>query len=208
MTLALDQNQRPSELSTKRAGRQPGVGQALRSCSAVAPSTSGRTSVGIEQVMPQSSRGSRSSSGIGGNRTATLWLAHPFGARIDQIEVRIWNANGGRVAATTFPIEAQWTDADGAADGRQTKAWTAEMTAGQRERMAAALSGADETGGLDPFDLIFLCVPDYFLLQLALALRTSGGWRRAALVPAVIMVPILAYTAWPLPRSPTCGRFS
>jgi hypothetical protein len=59
----------------------------------------------------------------------------------------------------------------------------------------------------DPFDLIFLCVPGYFLLQAVLTLCTSGGWRKATLVPAVIMVPVLAYTVlafaaqsnlWPL----------
>jgi hypothetical protein len=32
--------------------------------------------------------------------------------------------------------------------------------------------------------LIFLGVPGYFLLQTALTFWTSGGWRRATLVPA------------------------
>ena len=59
----------------------------------------------------------------------------------------------------------------------------------------------------DPFDLIFLGVPGYFLLQAALTFWTSGGWRKATLVPAVIMVPVVAYTVlafaaqsnlWPL----------
>jgi hypothetical protein len=59
----------------------------------------------------------------------------------------------------------------------------------------------------DPFDLIFLAIPGYFLLQAALTFWTSGGWRKATLAPAVIMVPILAYTVlafaaqsnlWPL----------
>jgi hypothetical protein len=45
-----------------------------------------------------------------------------------------------------------------------------------------------------PFDLIFLCVPGYFLLQAALTFWTSGGWRKATLAPAVIMAPILSYT--------------
>jgi hypothetical protein len=142
-----------------------------------------------------------------GDRAVTAWLAYPRDARIDQVEVRIWNANQARVAATRIPIEAQWTDADGAGAERETKSWVTELTPGQRERMAARLSAADETSGFDPFDLIFLCVPGYFLLQLALALRTSGGWRKAALVPTVIMVPVLAYTVlafaaqsnlWPL----------
>jgi hypothetical protein len=59
----------------------------------------------------------------------------------------------------------------------------------------------------DPFDLIFLAVPGYFLLQAALTFCTSGGWRKVTLVPAVIMAPVLAYTVlafaaqsnlWPL----------
>jgi hypothetical protein len=54
---------------------------------------------------------------------------------------------------------------------------------------------------------MFLCVPGYLLLQAGLAFWTSGGWRKATLAPAVIMVPILAYTVlalaggsnlWPL----------
>ena len=131
-----------------------------------------------------------------GNREATVWLAYPFGASIDRVQVRIWNANNGRVAATAFPIRAEWTDANetGEADRRTTKSWVAELTPGQRERMAAALSEAGEEGGFHPVDLIFLSVPGYFLLQAALTFWTSGGWRKASLVPAVVMVPILAYT--------------
>ena len=69
------------------------------------------------------------------------------------------------------------------------------------------MSGASEPGGFDPFDLIFLYVPAYFLLQAALSFRTSGGWRKATLVPAVIMAPVAAITVlafavqsnlWPL----------
>lgn len=144
-----------------------------------------------------------------GNREAVVWLAYPSGARIDHVQVRIWNANKARVAQAVVPIRAEWTDANGTGEATQrtTKSWVAELTPGQRERMTARLSAADETGGFDPFDLIFLCVPGYFLLQAALTLRTSGGWRKASLVPAVIMVPIVVYTAlafaaqsnlWPL----------
>ena len=144
-----------------------------------------------------------------GNREATVWLAYPFGARIDQVHVRLWNANKARVAAATFPIKAAWTAASepGEAARRTTKSWVAELTPGQRARMAARMSGASQAGGFDPFDLIFLCVPGYFLLQAALTFRTSGRWRKASLVPAVIMTPIVAVTAlafaaqsnlWPL----------
>jgi hypothetical protein len=131
-----------------------------------------------------------------GNREATVWLAYPFGARIDQIRVRVWNANKAQVAAADFPINAAWRGAKGTSEAarRMTKSWVAGLTPAQRERRTATLSGASEPGGFDPFDLIFLCVPGYFLLQAALTFRTSGGWRKATLVPAVIMAPVVAFT--------------
>jgi hypothetical protein len=144
-----------------------------------------------------------------GDRQATVWLAYPRDAKIDQVHVRLWNANKARVSAATFPIEAEWTEANrlGAGAERQTKSWVAGLTPAQQERMTEALSGASEPGGFDPFALIFLCVPGYFLLQAALTFRTSGGWRKATLVPAVIMAPVVAITVlafaaqsnlWPL----------
>ena len=143
-----------------------------------------------------------------GNREAVVWLAYRFGAKIDYVQVRIWNANKAQVAKAAFPIRAEWTAAEPGRGGeREAKIWVANLTAAQRERMAATLSDARESGGSDPFDLIFLCVPGYFLLQAALTRGTSGWRRKATLVPAVIMVPILAYTVlafaaqsnlWPL----------
>ena len=144
-----------------------------------------------------------------GNREAVVWLAYRFGAKIDYVQVRIWNANKAQVAKAAFPFRAEWTGrADTGGGGeREAKSWVANLTAAQRERMAATLSDAREAGGSDPFDLIFLCVPGYFLLQAALTRGTSGWRRKATLVPAVIMVPILAYTVlafaaqsnlWPL----------
>jgi hypothetical protein len=76
-----------------------------------------------------------------------------------------------------------------------------EIDRGQEHRSARMCEQCD------PFDLIFLAIPGYFLLQAALTYGTSGGWRKATLAPAVIMVPVLAYTVlafaaqsnlWPL----------
>jgi hypothetical protein len=131
-----------------------------------------------------------------GNGEAVVWLTYSFSARIDYVQVRLWNANKAEVAKAAFPIRAEWTwkkDTVGGGE-RAAKPWVSNLTAAQRERMAATLGGAPEAGGFDPFDLAFLCVPGYFLLQLALARGTSGWWRKAALAPAVIMLPMLAYT--------------
>lgn len=73
--------------------------------------------------------------------------------------------------------------------------------------MAETLSAASQARGSDPLGLIFLCIPAYLVLQIVLVFLTSGGWRKASLAPAVIMIPILAYTVlafaaqsnlWPL----------
>src|SRR5687768_11332827 len=130
-----------------------------------------------------------------GKREATVWLAYPRDAKIDHVRVRLWNADKARVAVADFPVKAAWTGAKGPSEAarRMTKSWVAGLTPAQRERRTATLSGASEPGGFDPFDLIFLCVPGYFLLQAALSFRTPGGWRKATLVPAVIMAPVVAF---------------
>ena len=52
-----------------------------------------------------------------------------------------------------------------------------------------------------------LALPGYWILQVILAKRCTGGWRIAALVPLVVMVPLVIWTAiafaaesnlWPL----------
>lgn len=106
--------------------------------------------------------------------------------------------------AAASAVDRQPVDSGpGAGIGHQSES----PMSGQPERMAEALNEAGESGGFDPFDLIFLCVPGYFLLQVLLTYRTSGGWRKATLAPAVIMAPVLAYTVlafaaqsnlWPL----------
>ena len=144
-----------------------------------------------------------------GNREATLWLAYPRDARIDEVRVKAWDDDAARVAVADFPMAAAWRSASGSdEDARHTtKSWVAELTPGQRQRMAEASNAANESGGFDPFALIFLCVPGYFLLQAVLTFWTSGSWRKATLAPAAIMVPVLAFTVlafaaqsnlWPL----------
>jgi len=143
------------------------------------------------------------------DREATLRLAYLRDAAIDRLRIEAWSPDAAWVAVADFPIAAAWTDANeprAAAPGT-TKSRAAELTPEQRERIAETSIAADEPGGFDPFDLIFLCVPGYFLLQAVLTIRTSGGWRKASLAPAVIMVPVVTFTVlafaapsnlWPL----------
>jgi hypothetical protein len=144
-----------------------------------------------------------------GDRAATVWLAYPAERRIDRVRVRLWNANHTRIAEATFPIEAAWSSAgqSSAPAPREVNSWVAGLTPGQRARLPERSSAAGEASGFDPLDLFFLGVPGYFLLQLALTARTSGGWRKATLAPAVVMAPVLAFTVlafaaqsnlWPL----------
>ena len=45
-----------------------------------------------------------------------------------------------------------------------------------------------------PFDLLWLAIPAYLILQVVALLRTSGGFRLAAALPLFVMVPVFAMT--------------
>lgn len=58
-----------------------------------------------------------------------------------------------------------------------------------------------------PFDLVWLAVPAYLVVQVVAITRTAGGMRLAAALPLVVMLPLFVYTAvafaqesnlWPL----------
>jgi hypothetical protein len=58
-----------------------------------------------------------------------------------------------------------------------------------------------------PYDLIWLAVPLYVILQVAVPAWSAGGVRVAAALPLVVMVPVFGFTAvafaqesnlWPL----------
>ncbi len=40
--------------------------------------------------------------------------------------------------------------------------------------------------------LAMIALPGYWVLQILLAKRYDGGWRLAALVPLIVMVPLVA----------------
>ena len=59
-----------------------------------------------------------------------------------------------------------------------------------------------------PYDLIWLAVPAYVVMQLLALARTSGGGRIAAGAPLLVMIPVFVVTAvnfanqsnlWPIP---------
>ncbi|OJY10080.1 MAG: hypothetical protein BGP05_20350 [Rhizobiales bacterium 62-47] len=46
--------------------------------------------------------------------------------------------------------------------------------------------------------LLMASVPAYFVIQPALLMRWSGGWRRAAMLPLVLTVPALLFSLYAL----------
>jgi hypothetical protein len=45
-----------------------------------------------------------------------------------------------------------------------------------------------------PLDLLWLAIPAYLIMQVVALLRTSGGFRLAAALPLVVMLPVFAIT--------------
>ena len=49
-------------------------------------------------------------------------------------------------------------------------------------------------------ELVMLCVPGYFVLQVWLAHAWRGGWRTAALVPLIFMAPAVLFSLFALSK--------
>jgi hypothetical protein len=87
-----------------------------------------------------------------GDREATVWLAYSRDVTIDEVQIKVWNANAARVAVADFPMAAAWSSASGSHEDarRAEKSWVAELTPGQRQRMAEASSAAGELFPTEP----------------------------------------------------------
>ncbi len=130
-----------------------------------------------------------------GAHDALVWVSYTGPARIDTVRITAYGADWKPLATLAYPVSAEWWGSPGS---RTRPAWVRTLNAEQQARassaMTAGMDDADNTGIGILITLAFLSIPAYIALQLVLLMRYSGGWRIAAAVPLIGMVPLLLYT--------------
>ncbi len=91
------------------------------------------------------------------------------------------NATGQTLATATLAVEARWTGVN--SPQRPIAAWARSLAASEQARITADINGKGGPTGLlgtALLQLMFLCVPGYFILQWWMLRRTNGGLKTAA----------------------------
>lgn len=123
-----------------------------------------------------------------GSGEAIAWIAHSEPVRIDELHIEISDADWRTLLILKQPAGFAWSSQPGEMASRPE--WVRRL--GDAQQQATAASPAD--GDDDAFGLLLglitgLGIPGYFVLQFLFGMRWSGGWRLAALVPLLVMVP-------------------
>ena len=143
-----------------------------------------------------------------GRGEAVAWVAYQRPTVVDEVRVRIYDAEWHVLEVLDRRIDVEW---DGRRSGERQRAdWATKLSDAQQAMIRAATPTG---GGSDiPFVVMFFLagwsVPGYWALQIYAAARVRDRWRKWALLPLLVTLPLLAYTLlawaagsnlWPLP---------
>ena len=148
-----------------------------------------------------------------GDGETLVWLAYRDPTRVDELRVRMYDAESLVVAEAIVPVQAEWRR--GTADSRRVRAeWVGRLNERQqqlgRAARARAAAEAGDTGDSAVnalLGIMMLSVVGYPLLQFQVYRTWRGRWRIAGLLPLVGAAPVLIITAlslaagsnlWPL----------
>jgi hypothetical protein len=131
-----------------------------------------------------------------GDGHALAWVSFSEPAIIDAIRVTAYDENFKPLAVVDEPFAARW-NAEPAATRAEPPEWVSRLR-DEENRISAEYARAhppapDPVGDAIVY-LMFLSVPGYFIAQALGAFFLRGRWRKAALVPLVLMVPVIAFT--------------
>lgn len=135
-----------------------------------------------------------------GQGEALVWIDYARPQRVDELRVELADQDWHPLGMTlVHPVDLAWID------GRRTRplarsAWIDDLAREQQAMTTAAL--AQQPIGEQASDVLTIlaawAVPGYLVLQFLLYRRWQGGWRRLALAPLWLTVPVLAYTLFAL----------
>ena len=136
-----------------------------------------------------------------GQGEAIVWLSLHQPVYMDEVRVRVNDEHWEVQKVLSQPVSFYWERQPRAAP-RAEAPWVKALSAEQQTMARAVQQAAAATEGFDVYTLLVMLmgwsVPGYLALQVYMLSRYQGGWRKAALVPLVLMVPLLAYTVFAL----------
>ncbi|MPY74750.1 MAG: hypothetical protein GEU87_10850 [Alphaproteobacteria bacterium] len=128
-----------------------------------------------------------------GKHEALVWISYFGPARIDEVRIGAKDAAWKPLRSLSYPVAAEWA---AGAPRHERAAWAAELNDRQQAMTSSAMTTTDGSGGLGSFlvALAAASIPAYVCLQIFMVFRYSGGWRVAAGLPLVVMIPLALYT--------------
>lgn len=132
-----------------------------------------------------------------GEGEAIGWIAAPLTADVDELRVVTMDADWHPLDSVTVGYQASWSESGAA---RAPAAWVGTLNAAQQQMARDAIREVPGAGPLDTLVVMLMgwSVPGYFILQAHTAARYRRRWRRAALLPLLIMLPVVVYTLFAL----------
>jgi hypothetical protein len=131
-----------------------------------------------------------------GTGHALVWVAFTKPAEANEIRITAYDEKFQPLKAVGEPFRARWKG-EAARTGTRPPVWVVRLRenelrlAGEYERAHPA--PPDSLGDAIVWAM-FLMVPGYFIAQALSTFFLRGGWRKAALVPLILMVPVVAIT--------------
>jgi hypothetical protein len=144
-----------------------------------------------------------------GSGEAIAWLSYGKETSIDEIRIKISDKHWKQLDTLSMPIAMKWNGIT-PQKWRERAPWVTPLNSAHQNITSQAIraSASGNAGGFDMLiPLMGLNIPFYFILQIYMLKKYHGAWRKAALAPLLVMVPLFAYTAiallagsnlWPL----------
>lgn len=129
-----------------------------------------------------------------GRGEAVAWVAYDRPTAVDEVRVQVYDGNWQPLQVLDRRIDVRW--AGGRSGDRQRAAWATELSNAQQTMIRTA----PRTGGVSaiPFMLMLQLaawsVLGYWALQIYAYMRVRDRWRKWALLPLLVTLPLLAYT--------------
>lgn len=150
-----------------------------------------------------------------GKGETVVWLFGQPGARIDEVRIRVCDANWQQLSEVPVKVAAEWR---AGVPPAPEAPWATELAAAQQRAVSQAMQ--EEPVATTLYEkiwfalvaalvpLAFLCVPGYPILQAYTLWRLRGPARLLAAIPLAFMLPVYAFclyalsqdgNLWPLP---------